>query len=98
MVEKWLLRVQEVMILSLKDVMEKAVLAYTQVPRSKWVLDWPGQVVIAASSIHWTTEVAEAIDTGKLAVSNFIHSHKHMCFLLAYMYMTGLFGEEQQTD
>ena len=44
MVEKWLLRVQEVMILSLKDVMKESFEAYAQNSRESWVLDWPGQV------------------------------------------------------
>lgn len=44
MVEKWLLRVQEVMILSLKDVMKESYEAYAQNLRESWVLDWPGQV------------------------------------------------------
>ena len=44
MVEKWLLRVQEVMILSLKDVMKESFDAYAQTLRESWVLDWPGQV------------------------------------------------------
>ena len=46
MVEKWLLRVQEVMIRSLKDVMKESFEAYAQNLRESWVLDWPGQVCI----------------------------------------------------
>ena len=42
--EKWLLRVQEVMILSLKDVMKESFEAYAKDLRESWVLDWPGQV------------------------------------------------------
>ena len=42
--EKWLLRVQEVMILSLKDVMKESFDAYAKNLRESWVLDWPGQV------------------------------------------------------
>ena len=68
MVEKWLLQVQQTMILSLKDVMMKAVTAYDEVPRGKWVLEWPGQVVIAASTVHWTTDVSKAIEQGTLKV------------------------------
>lgn len=40
-----------------------------QLPRKKWVLQWPGQVVICASSIFWTTEVSEAIVNNTLPVS-----------------------------
>ncbi|KAL5473898.1 hypothetical protein EMCRGX_G028462 [Ephydatia muelleri] len=66
MVEKWLLQVQDTMIQSLKDITEKAYAAYAQVPRSKWVLEWPGQVVIAVSTIYWTQEVTSAIEEGTL--------------------------------
>ena len=44
MVEKWLIQVEEVMVLSLHKVAEDAFSAYTQVPREKWVQEWPGQV------------------------------------------------------
>ena len=68
MVEKWLLQVQEVMIISLKDVMAKAVEAYEAEPRAMWVVEWPGQVVLAGTSIYWTRDVAIAIQNGTLKV------------------------------
>ena len=68
MVEKWLLQVQETMILSLQDVMKESVVAYNEKPRNKWVLEWPGQVVIAASTIYWTRDVNDAIEHGTLQV------------------------------
>ena len=67
--EKWLLKVQEMMIRSLKDVMQEAVDAYVEVPRSKWVVEWPGQVVLAVSSIYWTMDVTAAIQEGTVGVS-----------------------------
>lgn len=69
MVEKWLLEVQEVMILSLKDVMAEAVAVYEDTPRVQWVVQWPGQVVLAGTSIYWTKDVATAIRNGTLKVS-----------------------------
>lgn len=69
MVEKWLLQVQQTMIISLKDVMSNAVTAYSQDPRRKWVLDWPGQIIIAASTVYWTTDVTNAIEHGALRVA-----------------------------
>ena len=68
MVEKWLLQVQEVMIVSLKDVMEQAVGAYEDESRVQWVVQWPGQVVLAGTSIYWTRDVAAAIRNGTLKV------------------------------
>lgn len=45
--------------LSLKEVMKKAVKEYPTIPRKDWVVKWPGQVVLAASQIHWTSEVTQ---------------------------------------
>ncbi|XP_042559183.1 dynein axonemal heavy chain 3 isoform X2 [Clupea harengus] len=61
MVEKWLLQVENMMLRSVRDVICKGVEQYPQVPRKRWVLQWPGQVVICASSIYWTSEVSDAI-------------------------------------
>ncbi|XP_062999548.1 dynein axonemal heavy chain 3 [Elgaria multicarinata webbii] len=61
MVEKWLLQVEEMMLGSIRKVIENGIGGYDEVPRNKWVLQWPGQVVICVSSIFWTKEVAEAI-------------------------------------
>ncbi|XP_055958183.1 dynein axonemal heavy chain 3 [Patella vulgata] len=66
LVEKWLLQVEEVMKLSLRTVMTKAVKAYPETPRKDWVLQWPGQIVLAASQTHWTAEVTQAIMAGQL--------------------------------
>lgn len=61
MVEKWLLQVEDVMINSLRKVISQSVDAYRITERGRWVLDWPGQVVLCASSIFWTSEVMEAM-------------------------------------
>ncbi|XP_064633532.1 dynein axonemal heavy chain 3-like isoform X2 [Lineus longissimus] len=63
LVEKWLRQVEEVMKLSLRETMTKATAAYPNTPRKDWVMNWPGQVVLASSSIHWTTEVTNAIQS-----------------------------------
>ncbi|CAI5792110.1 dynein heavy chain 3, axonemal [Podarcis lilfordi] len=61
MVEKWLSQVENMMLSSIRKVIERGIGGYDQVPRNKWVLQWPGQVVICVSSIFWTKEVSEAI-------------------------------------
>ncbi|XP_075210784.1 dynein heavy chain 3, axonemal [Lycorma delicatula] len=66
LVEKWLSQVEELMIASIRDVCIGAVCAYSNVPRSQWVLEWPGMVILCASSVHWTAEVTESITEGKL--------------------------------
>ncbi len=44
-VEKWLLQVQNIMLISVRDVIEVAHAAYIDKNREKWVQEWPGQVV-----------------------------------------------------
>ncbi|XP_028407226.1 dynein heavy chain 3, axonemal-like [Dendronephthya gigantea] len=61
LVEKWLAEIEAVMKDSLKDVMAEAVKSYSRTKRVDWVLDWPGQVVLAGDLIYWTSEVTEAI-------------------------------------
>ena len=61
MVEKWLLQVEETMVISIRDVIRQSVNAYAVTPRRQWVIEWPGQVAICVSSIYWTSEVAEAM-------------------------------------
>uniref|UniRef100_A0A8B9RU69 Dynein axonemal heavy chain 3 n=1 Tax=Accipiter nisus TaxID=211598 RepID=A0A8B9RU69_9AVES len=70
MVEKWLLQVEEMMLASLRQVIQGGIRGYIKVPRKTWVLQWPGQVVICVSSIYWTEEVSEAIRKGTLLKSN----------------------------
>jgi dynein heavy chain len=65
-VEDWLLEVENVMRLSIKEIIRVSLEDYKNVPRTEWVLKWPGQVVIADCQTVWTTEVSEALDDGKL--------------------------------
>jgi dynein heavy chain len=60
------MQVEEVMKLSLHEVMARAVEAYPNTPRQQWVLEWPGQVVLASSIVHWTAEVTQAIQCATL--------------------------------
>lgn len=45
------------MIISIRDVIEKSFSAYAVEPRTEWVQNWPGQVVLCVSQIYWTAEV-----------------------------------------
>ncbi|XP_071816044.1 dynein axonemal heavy chain 12-like isoform X3 [Apostichopus japonicus] len=63
-VEKWLLQVQDIMLLSVRDVVESSYAAYGVEERVLWVQEWPGQVVLCVSQIYWTVEVHEAIKGG----------------------------------
>ncbi|KAI8904079.1 dynein heavy chain and region D6 of dynein motor-domain-containing protein [Gorgonomyces haynaldii] len=63
-VEKWLLQVEKVMQSSVHQQIVNAHKAYAETSRSKWVLEWPGQVVICVSQIYWTKEVTDVLRDG----------------------------------
>lgn len=63
-VEKWLLEVERAMVACLRTVVADSYVAYAQSDREKWVLEWPGQVVLCVSQIYWTYEVEMAIKSG----------------------------------
>ena len=60
-VESWLGEVESMMKQSVRKQVHDATLDYLETDRPKWVLKWPGQIVLAGSQIYWTKEVAEAI-------------------------------------
>ncbi|KAL8573170.1 Dynein heavy chain 3, axonemal [Nucella lapillus] len=61
MVEKWLLQVEDMMIMSVRKVALDSIQAYRDSPRDRWVIEWPGQIILCVSSIFWTSEVIEAM-------------------------------------
>ena len=63
-VEKWLVQVESGMLESLQEVCQKSIEAYPQNERVKWVVEWPGQVVLLVSAIFWTQTVETALATG----------------------------------
>lgn len=66
MVEKWLIQVETQMLQSIRMIIKDAWAAYATRDRKQWVLEWPGQVVICASQVYWTTDVEEAINKNAL--------------------------------
>jgi dynein heavy chain len=60
-VEKWLMDLELSMKSTVRLTINKALLAYTQTIRHEWVVQWPGQAVLAVSCTFWTTEMTEAI-------------------------------------
>ncbi|PVD24893.1 hypothetical protein C0Q70_15383 [Pomacea canaliculata] len=65
LVELWLAQVRHVIILSYYE-MGRSAFVWAVTPRRQWVLQWPGQVVLASSQTHWTVEVTNAISYGGL--------------------------------
>jgi hypothetical protein len=52
------------MIGNLRSVMASSVAAYPATPRIQWVLQWPGQAVLAVTGIYWTKSIADALASG----------------------------------
>ena len=60
-VEKWLNRLKDTMRNSLRLELGNAVNSYPQMPRDKWLFDFPAQVSLAGVQIFWSVEVCEAL-------------------------------------
>ncbi|ESO05091.1 hypothetical protein HELRODRAFT_172109 [Helobdella robusta] len=65
-VENWMLKLEEAMRKSLKQLLKDALDDYIETPRDEWVLKWPGQLVIAGAQAYWSAQVTEAISSGTL--------------------------------
>lgn len=44
--------------------------AYLETERKRWVLEWPGQVVLCVSQMFWTSEVHEILCSGPQVLCN----------------------------
>jgi len=71
MVEKWLLQVEDMMMQSVRYVLKDACLDFVTKDRNQWVIEWPGQVVIAGSQVYWTQECEQNITEKTLDVRKF---------------------------
>lgn len=60
-------QVESTMRSTIRETFSKAVIEYEKVPREKWVLSWPGQIVIAGSQTFWTANVERSIANRKLS-------------------------------
>ena len=64
-VERWLCEVETSMLEAVEKQCAAGVRAYATTERKKWVLEWPGQVVLLGSQIYWTRDIAEALRNEK---------------------------------
>ncbi|XP_070849918.1 dynein axonemal heavy chain 2 [Chaetodon trifascialis] len=66
-VEVWLCDVEKTMRITLKYCLSDCLVALKKMKgqRDKWVRDWPGQMLITASQIQWTTDVTNSLITSK---------------------------------
>lgn len=58
-VEHWMLELEEMMRVSVRQVMGDAIHDYTKTPRPKWMQKHPGMCVLNGSQMHWTVEMEE---------------------------------------
>lgn len=58
-VEHWMLELEAMMRISIRDVMGRAIEDYTNTPRPKWMQKWAGMCVLNGSQMHWTREMEE---------------------------------------
>lgn len=63
-VEFWMIRIEETMKESLRLIIKDALEAYPNAKRTHWVLNWPGQVVIAGCQTFWTEGVMHSLQDG----------------------------------
>ncbi|XP_074200861.1 dynein axonemal heavy chain 1 isoform X9 [Camelus bactrianus] len=82
-VEDWLREVEHSMKASVRDIIERAIKAYPTMPRTQWVLNWPGQVTIAGCQTYWTMEVAEALEASNLSNQLFPQLARQLSDLVA---------------
>ncbi|XP_030635110.1 dynein heavy chain 2, axonemal [Chanos chanos] len=66
-VEAWLCDVERTMRWTLKECLKNCRMGLKKMTgkRDKWVKDWPGQMLITASQIQWTTDVTKALTISK---------------------------------
>ncbi|EPY19341.1 dynein heavy chain [Strigomonas culicis] len=60
-VEIWLQEVEKLMKAAVHNQIRLSYEAYLKTERSKWVLDWPAQVVIAVAQVFWTQGCEESL-------------------------------------
>lgn len=75
-VEEWLLKVEEVMLISVKEIIEKSLQDYAKKDRTKWVRSWQGQAVLCSSMTQWTQHSEEAMKKG--GVQGLIKYHQDL--------------------
>jgi dynein heavy chain, axonemal len=63
-VEKWLLNVEGSMFESIHHVIAEGIKGYAAMDRHKWVLQWPGMVVLVVSALFWTEGSTAALVDG----------------------------------
>lgn len=61
-VEKWLVQVENQMVVSVSDQILKSYKNYLTTSRCLWIQKWPGQIILCVSQMHWTYDVHKALN------------------------------------
>ena len=71
-VEKWLLQLEEIMKSSVRKICIEGLATYASTKRTKWIQEWPGQVVLAVTQKFWTANCHEALRSGMAAMKTYL--------------------------
>lgn len=63
-VEKWLIELERIMRLSVRNEVYLAIQAYPTKERRLWVLDWPGQTILCVGKTYWTLRIEQSMLLG----------------------------------
>ena len=85
LVEMWLLEVEEQMMLSIKDICEKALNDYPKTSRDKWVMGRQGQAILCIAMLYWTKDNEDSmIAEGTLGLKK---AHDRQQILVNYRFI-----------
>eukprot|EP00924_Labyrinthula_sp_SR-Ha-C_P016847 augustus_masked-scaffold_6-processed-gene-16.9-mRNA-1 protein AED:0.16 eAED:0.16 QI:0/0/0/1/1/1/4/0/3086 len=73
-VEIWLDQIQTLMRKTVAYVFDLSMNAYPLKPRTDWLVDWPGQVVLGVSQTYWTKEVTDSMESGDESMRRCVHN------------------------
>ncbi|CAM9225721.1 unnamed protein product, partial [Ectocarpus sp. 4 AP-2014] len=63
-IENWMVEVCDMMCASVREQMMLGVNDYLVIDRTQWMQNWPGQIVLNGSQVHWTAETEAAMLEG----------------------------------
>ena len=83
-VEKWLLELEGVMIVSVHKVIAESMVDYQKRRRVIWVRSWMGQAVLAVSMYYWTHHIHRSIVEGQKVRNELFKAHLFLFFEISF--------------
>ncbi|KAG6798201.1 Dynein heavy chain 7, axonemal [Apis mellifera caucasica] len=71
-VEKWLIELERIMRLSVRNEVYLAIQAYPTKERRLWVLDWPGQTILCVGKMYWTLRIEQSMLLGVEGLNKYL--------------------------